>query len=257
MPEFGDEFVVVPSEKEARALAAERGGARAQNGSSHGITSGELLRIINRNNETSELNIVVKADVQGSLTSVIDSLKALDTQEVAIRIVGSGIGHISESDVYMASTSHAVIYGFNVSIQNNVKQLAAREKVDVRLFNIIYELIDDARQELGHLLAPEVVETELGRLVVKGVFKTTKTDVICGGDVTKGKLEVPALARVYRGDEVLGEVEVTNLRRGPADAKEIFEGESCGLSFKTKHKIDLEIGDRIELFRRETVTRSL
>jgi translation initiation factor IF-2 len=213
--------------------------------------------MINRNNETSELNIIVKADVQGSLTSVIDSLKALDTQEVAVRVVGSGIGHISESDDYMAATSQALIYGFNVSIQNNVKQLAARERVSVRLFNIIYELIDDARQELSGLLAPEVVETELGRLLVKGVFKTTRTDVICGGDVTKGKLEVPALARVFRGNELLGEVEVTNLRRGPADAKEIFEGESCGLSFKTKHRIDLEIGDRIELFTRATVARHL
>lgn len=256
LPEFGDEFTVVTSEKEARLLAAERA-AKLQHSTSHGITSGELLRMINRNNETSELNVVVKADVQGSLTSVIDSLKALDTQEVAIRIVGSGIGQISESDVYMASTSQAIVYGFNVSIQNNVKQLAAREKVDVRLFNIIYELIDDARQELGNLLAPEVVETELGRLLVKGVFKTTRTDIICGGDVTKGKLEVPALARAYRGDELLGEVEVTNLRRGPADAKEIFEGESCGMGLKTKQRIELAIGDRIEVFRRETVTRHL
>ena len=257
LPEFGDEFYVVPTEKEARALAAERGGARLRGSTSHGITSGELLRMINRNNETTELNAVIKADVQGSLTSVIDSLKALDTQEVAVRIVGSGIGHISESDVYMAAASSALIYGFNVAIQNNVKQLAAREKVDVRLFNVIYELIDDVRQELSALLSPEVVEAELGRLVVKGVFKTTRTDIICGGDVTKGKLEAPALARIYRGDELLGEVEVTNLRRGPQDAKEVFEGESCGISLKTKHRIDLELGDRIEVFRRETVVRHL
>jgi translation initiation factor IF-2 len=150
-----------------------------------------------------------------------------------------------------------VVYGFNVTMQQNVKQLAAREKVDTRLFNIIYELIDDTRQELSNLLAPKIVDTELGRLVVKGIFKTTRTDVICGGDVTKGKLEAPSLAHVYRGSELLGEVEVTNLRRGPADAKEVFEGESCGLSFKTKHRIDLEIGDHIELFRRETVARHL
>ena len=257
LPEFGDEFMVVSNEKEARSRAETQTGAHTQARGSQGITSSELLRIINRNRETTELNVVVKADVQGSLTSVIDSLKALDTQEVAVRVVGSGIGHITENDIYMAQTSGAVVYGFNVTMQQNVKQLAAREKVDVRLFNIIYELIDDVREGLSDLLAPQVVETEVGRLVVKGIFKTTRTDVICGGDVTKGKLEVPALARVYRGDEALGEVEVTNLRRGPADAKEVFEGESCGLSFKTKHRIDLQIGDRIEVFRRETVARHL
>jgi len=256
LPEFGDEFMVVSSEKEARTRAESQAG-HAQARGSQGITSSELLRIINRNRETTELNVVVKADVQGSLTSVTDSLKALDTQEVAIRVVGSGIGHITENDIYMAQTSGAVVYGFNVTMQQNVKQLAAREKVDVRLFNIIYELIDDVRGELSNLLAPQVIETEFGRLIVQGIFKTTRTDVICGGDVTKGKLEVNALARVYRGDELLGEVEVTNLRRGPADAKEVFEGESCGLSFKTKHRIDLQIGDRIEVFRRETVARHL
>lgn len=257
LPEFGDEFMVVRNEKEARSRAENQAGTHAQARGSQGITSSELLRIINRNRETTVLNVVVKADVQGSLTSVIDSLKALDTQEVAVRVVGSGIGHITENDIYMAQTSGAVVYGFNVTMQQNVKQLASREKVDVRLFNIIYELIDDTREELSNLLVPQVVETEFGRLVVQGIFKTTRTDVICGGDVTKGKLEAPALARVYRGDEVLGEVEVTNLRRGPADAKEVFEGESCGLSFKTKHRIDLQIGDRIEVFRRETVARHL
>jgi translation initiation factor IF-2 len=257
LPEFGDEFSVVTSEKEARARAESQASSHTQTRGSQGITSSELLRIINRNRETTELNIVVKADVQGSLTSVIDSLKALDTQEVAVRVVGSGIGHPTENDIYMAQTSSALVYGFNVTMQQSVKQLAAREKVDVRLFNIIYELIDDVRQELSNLLAPKVVETQLGVLTVKGIFKTTRTDVICGGDVTKGKIEVPALAYVYRGTEQLGEVDVTNLRRGPADTKEVFEGESCGLSFRTKHRIDLQMDDRIEVFKRETVARHL
>lgn len=257
LPEFGDEFSVVASEKEARAIAEQRASQRAQSNGSHGVTSSDLLRIMNRNKELTELNIVVKADVQGSLTSVIDSLKTLDTQEVAIRVVGSGIGHVTENDIYMAETSHAIVYGFNVNMQNSVKQLAARQKVSVRLFNVIYELIEDSRQELSALLSPEVVETDLGRLVVRGVFKTTRNEVICGGEVTKGKLEVSALARVMRGNEVLGEVEITNLKRGQADAKEIFEGEMCGMSFKTKHRIDLQEGDRIELFRRETIARHL
>lgn len=257
LPEFGDEFTVVASEKEARMVAESRASARIHGATSKGVSSSELLRIMNRNREITELNVVVKADAQGSLTSVIDSLKTLDTQEVAIRVVGSGIGHVTENDIYMAQTSDAIVYGFNVAIQSSVKQLAGRQKISVRLFDVIYELIEDARGELSSLLAPEVVETELGRLVVRGIFKTTKNEVICGGEVTKGKLEVPALATITRGEEKLGEVEVTNLKRGPADAKEVFEGEMCGLSFKTKRRIDLQEGDRIELFRREMVARHL
>jgi translation initiation factor IF-2 len=203
------------------------------------------------------LKVVVKADAQGSLTSVIDSLKALDTQEVVVRVVGSGIGSIIENDIYMAHASNAIIYGFNVTIPNSVQQLASNQKVSIRSFDVIYELIEDARGELGMLLRPEVVETELGRLVVRAVFKTTKTEVICGGEVTKGKLVVPAIAAVMRGDEKLAEVEITNLKRGPIDAKEVLEGEMCGLSFKTTHRIDLQEGDRLELFQRETVARYL
>lgn len=257
LPEFGDAFQVVASEKEARSIADQRHTARMQTPATHGASSGELLRIINRNREVTELNVVVKADAQGSLTSVVDSLKTLDTQEVAVRVVGSGIGHITENDIYMAQTSHAIVYGFNVTMQGNVRQLAARQRVSVRLFNIIYELLDDVREELSQLLSPEIKEVELGRLVVRGIFKTTKTEVICGGEVTKGKLEVPAQAYVMRGDEKLAEVEVTNLKRGSADAKEIFEGEMCGLSFRSKRRIDVQEGDRLELFRREVITRHL
>lgn len=257
LPEFGDEFVVVATEKEARTLAAARATEKSQGSTSKGITSNELLRLMNRHRDVTELHVVVKADAQGSLTSVIDSLRTLDTQEVSVRVVGSGIGPVSENDIHMAQTSNALVYGFNVTMQNNVKQLAARQKVSVRLFNVIYELIDDARAELSELLAPEVRETDMGSLVVRAVFKTTRTDVICGGEVIKGKLEVPSLARVKRGDEILAEVEVTNLKRGPADAKEVVEGEMCGLSFRTKQRLTLQEGDRLELFRRETVARHL
>lgn len=110
---------------------------------------------------------------------------------------------------------------------------------------------------MSKLLAPEVVETELGRLIVKGVFKTTKSEVICGGEVTKGKLTVPAIAKVMRGDEKIAEVEVTNLKRGPQDTKEVVEGEMCGMSLKTESKLDLQVDDRLELIKREVVERSL
>jgi translation initiation factor IF-2 len=188
----------------------------------------------------------------------MDSLKALDTEEVAVRVVGSGVGTITENDVHMAHTSGAVIYGFNVSLPSGIKQHASRDKVSIRLYKVIYELIDDVREELTKRLAPEIVETDLGRLVVKGIFKTTKTEVICGGECTKGRLRAPSLARVLRGDEKIADVEVTGLKRGPNDVRDdIVEGEMCGMSIKTTSRLDLQEGDRIELYTREQVQRTL
>lgn len=257
LPEFGDEFVAVKDEKVARAQAEKMFGQRHASGGNADMTGSELIRIINRNNKVQELNIIVRADVQGSLTSVIDSLKALDTDEVAVRIVSSGVGGITDNDVHTAASSGAIIYGFNVTAPTAVKRLASRDKADIRIYDIIYELIDDVKEGLSKLLAPEVVETDLGRLIVRAVFKTTKTEIICGGEVTKGKLTAPALARIMRDDEQLAEVEITGLKRGPQDAKEVFEGEMCGLSFKTASRLELQEGDRVELFTRATVTRSL
>lgn len=257
LPEFGDTFGVVKTEKEARSLAESAGQLRKDSGGRIGTNSNELMRLINRTNELTELNIIIKADVQGSLTSVLDSLKTLDTAEVAIRLVGSGIGPINENDLHMAHSSKAIVYGFNVGIPAGVKQHANRDKISIRLYKVIYEMIDDAKEELSKLLAPEVVEKELGRLVVKGIFKTSRTEIICGGEVTKGKLTVPALAKVVRGGETLAEVEITNLKRGPQETKEVFEGEMCGISLKTASKVDIQLDDHIEIFSRETVTRTL
>lgn len=258
LPEFGDEFNVVSNEKAARTQASSVAEEKKSGNGRMDIGSTELIRMINRNNKMSEFNIIIKADVQGSLTSVIDSLKALDTDEVAVRIVGTGVGTITENDVHLANTSNAVIYGFNVLLPSNIKQHASRDKVSIRLYKVIYELIDDVRVELTKRLAPEIVETDLGRLVVRGIFKTTKTEVICGGECTKGRLRAPALARVMRGDDKLADVEVTGLKRGPNDARDdIVEGEMCGMSIKTASRLDLQDGDRIELYTREEVQRSL
>ncbi len=257
LPSFGDEFKAVPDEKTARQEAAT---FRSQNHSSSSradLSSKDLLSIISRSNALSELNIVIKADVQGSLISVIDSLRTLSNEEVAVRIVGSSIGSVSENDIHLAHTSNALIYGFNVTIPANIKRLANRDEVSIRLFRIIYELIDDAKTELTNMLVPQVMERELGRLVIKGIFKITKAAVICGGEVTKGKLTVPATARVMRGGKKIAEVEVTNLKRGPQDTKEVVEGEMCGLSLKTVNKLDLQEGDQIELYATETVARTL
>ncbi len=256
LPEFGDTFIAVSDEKAARAQASQSA-ADQKSGSRMDINSGELIRMINRSNEVNELNIIIKADVQGSLTSVVDSLKALDTEEVAVRVVGSGVGTINENDVHLAATTKAILYGFHVQMPTNIKQLAARDKVRIRLYRVIYELIDDAKAELQLMLPPEIVETELGRLVVKGIFKTSKTEVICGGEVTKGKLTVPALVRVVRDKEILAEVEATLLKRGPQEAKEVFEGDMCGVSLTTASKLELLEGDHLEFFTRQTVARTL
>lgn len=257
LPEFGDSFQVAASEKEARTAAAAAAQGRSTSGGHLNISSNELIRLINRSNQLQELNIIVKADVQGSLTSVIDSLKTLDNEEVAVRIVGSGVGPVTENDIRLASAGKAIVYGFDVELPSGVKQLAARDKVSLRMFRVIYELIDDVKAELSNMLAPEVIENDLGTLIVRGIFKTTKTEVICGGEVTKGKLTVPSLARVLRDKELLAEVEVTNLKRGPQDAKEILEGEMCGLSFTSKARVDIAEGDRIEFFTRELKQRTL
>lgn len=258
LPEFGDEFYVVPSEKEARLKADGYAEAHAANGNKSDMSGSELIRIINRTKQVNDLNVIIKADVQGSLTSVIDSLKALDTDEVVVRVVGSGVGVVTEKDVHMASTSGAIIYGFNVEAPANIKRLASRDRVHIRMFKVIYELIDDAKNEMSTLLPPEIVRTDLGRLVVKGIFKTTKSDIICGGEVTKGKLVAPALGTIKRGDEVIAEiVEITGLKRGPTETKEVQKGEMCGVSFNTSSRVDLQEGDHIEFYTQETVERTL
>ena len=258
LPEFGDGFTVVKNEKEARHMSAETARQKGDASNNSGMTSNELIRLINQKTNQEEFNIIVKADVQGSLTSVIDSLKTLDTEDVAIRVVGSGVGTITENDIRMAATSNAVIYGFHVDMPQNIKQLASRDKVTVRLYKIIYELIDDARESMSSLLAPEEVVTEVGRLIVRGVFKTTKTDAICGGEVTKGKLVIPAFANVFRGDELLASaLPVVNLKHGPTDTKEVLEGEMCGMSLSTTTRVDLQEGDRIEVYTREIRERTL
>ena len=256
MPEFGDEFSVVKDEREARALAVEAGKGR-KNTSQSGMTSSELLRIISRRTSVSEYNVLIKADVQGSLTSVIDSLKSLDTNEVSTRVVGSGVGHITENDIVMAETTGAVIYGFHMSLSSDMKQLASRHNVSIRMFDIIYELIDDVKSELSSRLEPEVIDTDTGRIIIRGIFRTTKDEVICGGEVTKGKLVFPALAKHYRGDDLLETVEILSLKRGPQETKEIEAGEMCGMSYRPTDKPDIAEGDTFEFFTREVKQRTL
>ena len=150
-----------------------------------------------------------------------------------------------------------MVYGFNVDLPPTVKRLATREKVEIRIFKVIYELLDDARNSMEALLAPEVVETEIGQLEVKGIFRTLRDEVIAGGKVLKGKIVADALVRVKRKGEQIAEAQVTSVQRQQQEAKEVFEGEMCGLSLKTTKKLNLEEGDTLELFTRELVKRTL
>lgn len=258
LPEFGDEFVVMHSEKEARAAALESAQQRQSGANNSGMNSSELLRMINRSHEVSEFNIIVKADVQGSLTSVVDSLKSLDSEEVSVKVVSSGVGVLTENDVHLAMTTGAVIYGFHVSLPQNIKRLALRDKISIRLYTVIYELIDDVKLELEALLSPEVVETEIGELEVKGVFKTTKSEVIFGGEVKKGKMTMPALGRITRKKETIAtDLVMKSLKRGPQEAKEVFVGDLCGVSFDTNGRVDVQEGDTLVLYTREEKKRTL
>ena len=258
LPQFGDIFTVVSNEKQARALVEKAKLDQARNAATTNVTGADLLKLMTQKHDAQEFDVIVKADVQGSLTSVMDSLRLVETGgEITLRIIGHGVGNITESDVRLASSSQAIIYGFNVELPPAVKRLAMRDKVAVRLYNVIYELLDDARRSMEAMLAPEVVETEVGALEVKGVFRTMRDTVIAGGEVTNGKVTAGLLARVKRDGEQLAEVEVASVQRQQQEAKEVFEGELCGLNLKTHKKLQLEVGDTLEFFTRELVKRAL
>ncbi|MDK2898888.1 MAG: translation initiation factor [Patescibacteria group bacterium] len=258
LPQFGDNFSIVKNEKEARHQVSIVRIEQEKNAASTNITGADLLKMMNQKYESQDLNVIVKADVQGSLTSVIDSLRVIDTQgEIKLNIIGSGVGNISENDIRLATDRKTIIYGFNVGMSSAVKQLASRDKVQVRMFDVIYKLLDDTRESIESMLAPEIVETEVGTLTIKGIFRTMKEVVIAGGEVTSGKVSSGLLARVKRGKLQIAEVEVINVQRQQQEAKEVFEGEMCGLSLKTSKKLLIEEGDKIELFTREIVKRTL
>lgn len=258
LPQFGDEFVLVKNEKEARQQTEKAHIERERAAASTNVTGADLLKMMSQKHESQELKVIVKADVQGSLTSVVDSLKLVETGgQVNLRVIGSGVGNISENDIRLAADGETVIYGFNVELPPAVKRLAQRDKIQVRLYKVIYELLDDARQSMEQLLAPEVVETEVGSLNIQGVFRTLKDTIIAGGEVTKGKVTTGLLVRIKRGNEQIAEAEVTSVQRQQQEAKEVFEGEMCGLSLKTDKKVLLEVGDNLEFFTRELVKRTL
>lgn len=254
VPAFGDSYRTVLNERAAKETAAMS--VRREQAKSLGIKKidASAFNAAFSAGEVKELNVVVKADVQGSLESLVDALAKLRNDEVAVKIVHAGVGDIAESDIAFARGAHAVVLGFNVSMSSSMKAIAAREKAQVRLYRVIYELTDDLRDALSQMLAPEVVETVLAELEIKGIFKITKAVVVCGGTLKSGRIEPKLRFRVLHGKESVGEGTLTNLQKDKQDAKEAFEGETCGMSVATTASV--ELGDVLQFFTREEKART-
>ena len=258
LPNFGDRFMEASDEKTARKMALFNAQSQADETASANVTSGDLLRMMNVADNTKTFNVIIKGDVLGSVTSVVDSLKLIDTKgEITLNIVSTGVGDINENDVYMAAGDNTVIYGFNVSVPINISKMAARDGVTIRTYRVIYELLDDAKHEMEDLLDAEIIEEDKGELKVLGVFRTEKTSIIAGGEVLKGDVKPEYLIRVVRDKKFLGEAKVTSVQKEKIDVKELVAGETGGLAIATKSRIDLQIGDRLNFFVREAKKRTL
>ncbi len=258
LPDFGDKFVEVADEKTARRQALLNAQGAADASASANVTSSDLLRMMNTADNSKVFNVLIKGDVLGSVTSVVDSLKMIDTHgEITLNIVATGVGDVTENDVYMATGGNTVIYGFNVTVPTNIAKMAARDNVPIRCYKVIYELLDDAKSEMENLLDAEIVEEEVGEMKIEGVFRTEKTSIIAGGEMLTGKVFSSVLGRVFHNKEEIGEVEVTSVQKEKMDVPELVAGEIGGLALKTEHKINLAIGDRIKFFTREEKKRKL
>ena len=258
LPNFGDKFIEVKDEKSARKMALLNAQNLVEESASANVTSSDLLRMMNNADNAKVFNVIIKGDVLGSVTSVVDSLKMIDTKgEVMLNIVSSGVGDITENDIYMAEGDNTVVYGFNVNVPTNIVKLAARDGVEIRNYKIIYELLDDAKTSMENLLDAEIVETEMCEMKIKGVFRTERTAIIAGGEVLTGLVKKGLMGRVYHEKELIGEVEVDSVQKEKMDVNELVAGETGGIAFKLEKKLVIEVNDRVKFFTRELVKKKL
>jgi translation initiation factor IF-2 len=255
VPEAGDILRVVADEKAARAMVeARRGELAAKGGEGSGrATLEDLYRQIQAG-QAKELRIIVKADVSGSLGAIRHALEQLPTDEVKLNILHEGAGEISDNDILLAAASNAIVVGFNTAISDTARRAAETEKVDVRLYDIIYQLTDDIEKALGGLLEPETIEVIEGRAEVRQVIKVGKNQVIAGSYVTDGRI-VRGGARVWRSGKVVATDRIESLRRFRDDVREVQTGFECGIGLAST--TDILEGDIIECFTSQTVSRSL
>ena len=255
-PEAGDDLTVVADEKKAREVALFRQGkfrevklARAHAGKLENIfeTMGQ--------DEKKTLNIVLKADVRGSLEALQGSLNGLGNDEVQVRVVGGGVGGITESDANLALASNAVLFGFNVRADAGARKIVEAEGLDMRYYNVIYDIIEDVKKALTGMLGSDVRENILGIAEVRDVFRSPKFGAIAGCMVTEGMVHRNRPIRVLRDDVVIFEGELESLRRFKDDVAEVRAGMECGIGVKSYN--DVKVGDKIEVFEKVEVARSL
>jgi translation initiation factor IF-2 len=255
-PEAGDQFAVVENEARAREITDYRVRKRRDALGSAG-TARTLEHMMQQIKDAGrkDFTLLVKGDVQGSVEAIAGSLRKLSTEEVGAQIVHSGVGGITESDVALASASKAVIVGFNVRANAQAKTLAERDGVQIRYYNIIYDLVDDVKAAMSGLLAPTIREVFLGKAEILEVFNISKTGKVAGCRVAEGKVERGAKVRLIRDDVVIHEGTLSTLKRFKDEVKEVPAGQECGMAFANYQ--DIRPGDQIECFNVETVTRSL
>ena len=255
VPAAGDVLVVVSDERKARQIATMRlDRDKAKGKTSTRITLEGLQKQI-QTGEVKELRLILKADVQGSVGALAESLERLSTDEVKLKVIHSSVGMITESDVMLASASNAIVLGFNVKAEPKATSQAQANGVDIRNYNVIYEAINDLKAALAGMLAPEIRETALGRAQVRQIFVISKLGPICGSYVSEGKIVRAARVRVRRGEEVFGQGTVGSLKRFKDEVREVLAGLECGIGVDSVNGI--QPGDILEVYTSEEVARTL
>jgi len=246
VPSAGDIFQVFPSDREARqVIEARKAESQKAVATAPKATLEELFQRY-QEGEVRELNLIIKADVQGSLEPIINSLNELETGAISLNILHAEAGNISESDVMLAAASKAIVIGFSVTADAAARRLAESEGVSIRLYNIIYRLTEDIEKALKGMLAPEYIEVQLGKAEVKQVFKISKVGNIAGCRVIQGEIRRNARARILRDGEKIHEGELASLKHEREDVREVRQGFDCGMAFKGFN--DFQEGDIIESF---------
>ncbi|MCV2401555.1 translation initiation factor IF-2 [Marinomonas sp. C2222] len=255
-PDAGEEFIVVADERKAREVANFRQGKyrEVRFARQHSAKLENLFSEMGKD-EIRTLNVVLKADVRGSLEALIKSLTDLNTDEVQVNVVSSGVGGITETDATLALASDAVIFGFNVRADSSAKQFIERESVDLRYYSVIYNIIDDVKQALSGMLSPDLREEIKGTAEVRDVFNSPKFGLIAGCMVIEGTVYRNKQIRVLRDDVVIYEGELESLRRFKDAVNEVGRGVECGIGVKNYN--DVKVGDKIEVFETVEVARTL
>ena len=255
-PQAGDEFFVVADERKAKEIAQQRQDqARKEKFSRQQAAKLENMFTDMESGEVSKLPLVVKTDVRGSLEALTSALNDFATEEVAVEIVASGVGGITESDINLALTTGAIVMGFNVRASSVARQLAEKEQIEVRYYSVIYNLLDEVKQALSGMLAPETKEEIVGIAEVRDVFRSPKFGAIAGCMVTEGVVYRNKPIRVLRDNIVIYQGELESLRRFKDDAQEVRNGMECGIGVKDYN--DVKPGDQIEVYEITQVQRSL